>query len=430
MNRIRQMLIDSEFNNVAILSGGVLISQAISSLAQPFATRLYLPQEFGIVAIIVSLVSMFSGVLNGQYDLCIVTAKTNKEANSVTALSLYIGLALSFLVSIGIIVFNIINPGVLKDAGAWIYVSIPLLILSGIVNVLNSYNNRYKQYKLLASVSMYRAIAANGVKVGFGFAKIGVIGLILSALVSNIVGLRSQSKQLRANFKEVLSTNKKELKGVLVKFKAQPMFSAPGLFVVSYSYSIIPLFISALYGLKEVGFYSLAMGMLGLPISLIGTNVGKVFFRKASLEKAETGCFYQSFKSSLIILTVLSIIPFVILWLFAEPMFSFVFGHMWFRSGTFVRMLVPWYWMNFIVGSLVIGLIISGKQLLKLSVQCLFVVEAFIIYIVVKKMTLNIETFLLTLSCFYGMTYLLLLYFIYKTSVTRETLIIDETGKV
>jgi O-antigen/teichoic acid export membrane protein len=218
------------------------------------------------------------------------------------------------------------------------------------------------------------------------------------------------------NLNKILSVNSNELRFVLKKYKSQPLFSTPGIFVVSYSFSIIPIFISTLYDIQEVGYYSLAMSMLYLPISLIANNVGIVYFRKASQEKIESGSFLRSFKSSVLLLFLISIIPFLGLLFFAEPLFAFAFGKEWMRSGTFVQLLIPWYWMNFIVGALVSSLIISGNQLTKLIIQCFFVIESFGIFYLSKYFQFTIETFLHLISFAYAFTYLTLLLFIYKAS--------------
>lgn len=423
--KLSHLLRENELKNIAILSSGVFAGQFISILAQPVATRLYTPKEFGILALISSLIGMFGPSLNGQYHLCIVSAPNDKEADAVTALSILFGIFISILVSIGIIIYIYISPDTFAEAGLWIYIVIPLLINAGFTNVLNSYNNRYKQYKLLASLSLYRAIASNIVKLGLGFAKVGFIGLISSIIISYVVGFKKQTERLRENIDAIFSTSKKELIDVLKKYKAQPLFSTPGLFVVTFSNNLIPVFISTLYGIKEVGYYSLAMAMLLLPISLLSSNIGTVYFRKASLEKAETGSFYRSFKSSVALLTLLSLIPFILLYFFAEPLFAFVFGAEWLRSGTFIQFLIPWYWMNFIVGTLVISLIISGDQLIKLIVQCLFIIASFVIYYAAKSMHLSIEQYLLSISLSFASIYALLLIIIYKTSRHKTAFITE-----
>ncbi|MBN1186530.1 MAG: oligosaccharide flippase family protein [Bacteroidales bacterium] len=416
LNQLVLLVKETEINNISILSGSVLVSQVISMLSQPVATRLYAPADFGVLALITSLVSMFGPSVNGQYHFCIVTADSDKEANNVTALSFYFGLIVSAIVSLGIIIYTILKPDTFIEAGFWIYISIPLIFISGIFNVISSYNNRYKQYKLVASVGIKRSVASAICKIGLGFAKTGVIGLIASSLVGTIIGVKKQSEYLRLNLSKIFSSNLKELHFILKKYKSQPLFSAPGIFVVSYSFSIVPIFISTGYGIQEVGYYSLAVSMLYLPIGLIANSVGTVYFRKASQEKTETGIFYRSFKSTFVLLALVSVVPFIGLFFLAEPLFAFIFGNEWFRSGTFVRLLIPWYWMNFIVGALVSSLIISGNQLTKLIIQCFFLIEAFTIFYLSKYLKLSIEQFLLSISLAYSFMYVILLLVIYKAS--------------
>jgi O-antigen/teichoic acid export membrane protein len=423
LKRLVKILKANELKNIVILSGGTIVAQIIGLIAQPIATRLYTPNDFGVMAIILSLIGLFSSSLNGQYHLSIVTAKSDKEANSVAALAIYFGLIVSVIVSIGIIIYTLLNPITFASAGLWIYISIPFIILSGITNVISSYNNRFKQYKLLATVSLYRSIGSNLVKIGLGFAKIGFIGLIFSFIISILAGIRKQSEFFRKNWKEIFSTRKAVLILLLKKYKNQPLYSAPGIFAVSYSVSIIPLFIASLYGIKELGYYALATATLSLPFSLVTGNIGTVYFRQASKEKSDTGIFYNSFKSSLVLLVLVSIVPFLSLAFFSETLFAFVFGSAWFRSGTFVFLLLPWQWMNFIGGALACSLIISGNQLTKLLIQCMFIIEVVTNYYLSKYFHLAVEGFLLAISLSYAFTYMVLLLVIFKASKHQSKII-------
>lgn len=420
IEKTKKISLKSGLLNVAVLSSGALLVQVVNVFTQPLVTRIYSPQDLGILALIMSIITMFSSAMNGQYDLCIVSAKSDDEADKIAVGAFYIGLFLSTVVSFGIVILSIISPTTFGMAGNWIYTTIPLLYASSITNVVTNYNNRYEQYKLLAVVSVYRAVASNTIKLGLGYINAGVLGLVISSLTSIIIGIKKQSEYLLSRFDRLFHYEKKEIWDVLKRYKEQPLFSAPGVFVTSFSYSIIPFFISSLYGITEVGFFSLSMNMLGLPLTLISANVGRVFFRNASQERNYKGNFYGTFKSILLLLMILSIIPFSVLWIYAEPLFAIVFGDGWQRSGTFVKILIPMYWINFIVNALISGLIISKKQLLKLIIQCMFVFESIAIFIVTKQMDLSIELFLKLINATYIANYLVILFIIYRASKERD----------
>tara|TARA_R110001583_G_scaffold56717_1_gene170918 strand:+ start:6588 stop:7877 length:1290 start_codon:yes stop_codon:yes gene_type:complete len=410
------LLKNNQFKNIGILTSGVISAQIIGFISQPIATRLYTPSDFGKMAIILSIISLFSSSLNGQYQLSIVTSDSDKEANVITAMSLYFGFVISLLVSCGIVFYSIIRPDEFAELGYWIYITIPLIFASSITNVLTSYNNRYEQYKIIASVSLIRASTSNFIKIFLGILNFGFVGLICSMFVSLFSGFWMQSKYLRKNLKQIFSSSIFEIKGVLVKYKKQPLFSTPGIFAISYSISIVPIFISTLYGVKELGYYALSIANFGLLVTLITNSIGPIYFKQASKEKSETGNFYQSFKSTLLLLFLAAIVPFFVLMFFSEKLFGLVFGQDWIRSGTFTILLIPWQFMNLIVSTFVSSLIISNSQRIKLIIQSFFVVEILIIFYLSKVYKLTIEQFLSTISFAYGFTYLIMLIFIYKKS--------------
>lgn len=400
----------TKLKDIAVLSSGVFIAQVIGIAVQPAATRLYTAEMFGKLAIIISLVTMFTPVLTLKYEQFIVIVKTDEESDTLVALSLFVGLLMSGLFTIGIITYNFVIPSTFADAGYWIYTSIPLIFMSAFVQIATAYNNRHEQYKLIASVSVVRSILSNAIKIVLGLLHVGFPGLIISSFIGTSAGIKRQSKYILKNIRSILAVKKETMFQAAKKYKDQPLFSMPGLFVTTYSYSVLPLFITTLYGIKETGLFSQSMMMLGLPLTLISNSAGQVFLRNASKERAETGSFFSSFKNTALLLSLLSFLPFFVLWLFAEPLFAFAFGAAWLRSGTFVRLLVPMYFVRFTVTALMHALIIGRMQKLKLIIQCFFVAEATGTFFVVKYFGLPIETFLTMINYLYLFNYLIIFF--------------------
>lgn len=409
----------TKLKNIAVLSSGVFIAQAIGIAVQPIATRLYTVEMFGQIALISSIVTMFSSLTTLKYDQSIIVAKTEKEANVLTALSIYIGLLTTAIFSVGLIIYNFFYPNTFLELGLWIYITIPLVLITALDQVASKYNNRHEHYKLMASVSMLRSIISGIVKIVLGLLQSGFLGLALSSLVASSFGIKRHYKYILKNINEIKEVKKSELILAAKKYKNQPLFSAPGFFVNTYSYSVLPIFITLLYGVKETGFFSQTMLILGLPLSLVSVSVGHVFFKNASQERNEQGNFHSSFKNTTRLLILISIIPFTVLWLWAEPLFSFAFGTEWVRSGTFVKLLIPMYFVRFTVTALTEALIIAEKQKLKLFIQCIFVFLASITFVVSKYLGLSIEQFLLIINYSYLFNYLFI-FFVVKLESKRK----------
>jgi O-antigen/teichoic acid export membrane protein len=63
----------SEFRkHVLTLLTGTTIAQAIPVAISPILTRIYSPEDFGLLAIYISIVTILATVITGAYDFAIV----------------------------------------------------------------------------------------------------------------------------------------------------------------------------------------------------------------------------------------------------------------------------------------------------------------------------------------------------------------------
>lgn len=416
MGKIRSILEKSEFKSIAVLSSGVILAQMISFLVQPVAARLFGQEDFGIIALIVSLVSIMTPIVTMQYHMSIVNASSDGEADAITKVAILINIFTNILFAAGLFIYNRLNPKTYEQAGGWIYTSIIFLFLSGMTNIIESYNNRYKEYKLMSVQALYRSAAAGVSKIVLGLLRCGFPGLLISQFIGCICGLKRQAQRMIDNRSEIRAVKRAEMIRVARKFSNQPLFSLPGIFISNFSYSILPILLNSLYSTEEVGIYFLGMNMLGIPLNLVTNNVARVFFVNASKEKEDTGKFEVTFKNTFWLLTIISVFGFTLLWFIAEPVFRIVFGTQWEKSGSYVKLLIPLYSVRFVVSALMYGFIISERQLLKCVLQCHFLVQVLCVYLSALKFHYKIEEFLTQISWSYAATYLILLGVLYFSS--------------
>lgn len=165
--------------------------------SQPIITRLYTPEELGFFALIFSIVTMFSPVINGQYDLLIVSAKSEKEADTFAVISVIVGLLLVTFIALGLIVIQFSKFKVFEDVGWWILSSCILLIVFGINNILVSYNNRHLRYKLISKVNIIRNFGRSLFQILFGLVGFGNLGVLAGNFIGFLMGMKKQSDFLR-----------------------------------------------------------------------------------------------------------------------------------------------------------------------------------------------------------------------------------------
>lgn len=402
--------------NMAVMTMGTVLGQVIIVGVSPLLTRIYLPSQLGAFTLVLTLVTLFTPIVNGRYDISIVVAENEKEANSLVIVGVLISVIVSLLIGLGIFVYSIISPTTFQDVGIWLYLVIPMLIIVGITNVLLSYNNRHSQYKLIASVNLIRSFVQATTQVIFGLLGFGTPGLIISQLISLSFAIKKQAKYASKHINNINKITRNNCLDVIKKFKNQPLYSAPALFINSFSNSILIFMITYLYGIKEVGYYAIAYRVLGLPITVITANVARIFYERAHQEMKSNGNFYNIFKKTALLLFAISV-PFFLLLAFTPTyLYELVFGNEWGRVGVFVAILTPMYAIKFIVSSLSLSLVIGNKQKVELLLQIGFIVNSIIAFGFSKIMKLEIEYFLSLVSTLYFINYLIVLIVILRLS--------------
>lgn len=406
----------SYIKSIFQLMTGAFFAQLITVIVAPISTRLYTPEQLGIYTLIITILSIFGPIISGKYDLAIVSAEDDREVMELIVASFFTSILFTALVTVGYKFYLMSHPEITNEVGGWAYLIVTLLIISGSANILSSYNNRNKEYEIISSVYVIRTAIQNLGLVLFGLLKLGSTGLLLSQFISSIFGLKKQGERLfpkRYMFKTVT------LRGVwnsAVKYKKQPLYSMPAHFVNSASYSLLNFFISGLFGMESFGYYSMSYRILGLPLSLISSNVSKVFFQRASEEKMKVGNYRRTLKQMTFLLTGISI-PMVLGLFFLGPyMFELAFGKGWYMSGVFVRILAPMYGFRFIVSALTPALIVSNRQGLELLVQCLFILSSVCAFFITKVFNFDIGFFLTLISVMYSVIYAILYFIIYRLS--------------
>lgn len=402
--------------SVTLISGSIL-TQILAVLVSPVMTRIYSEAEIGEYTLILTAVSMFGAVVCGRYDMSIVAEENEKNVFSLIKLSFVLTLIISFLVSIGYtFYYSTLKETTLnwRSSFFWIFL---LLFFTGIGNILIAYNNRYQEYKLMTSVQIVREVGRDVTLIFLGILKCGTLGLLISQGISVFLGLNRQAKKLKKNIKEIFGCKLLDIKKVARSHIKQPLYSVPASFANSFSYSALNLFISGLFGIETLAYYSMSFRMLGLPLNLLSVNVSKVFFEKAAREYDEKKNFRKSYLQTSFLLLLIAIPMVVCLMVFAPLLFEIFFGKGWGRAGYYVRYLAPMFGIRLVVSAVSPTMIICKKQNWELVLQSLFIAASVFVYIVCKN-KYGIDIFLKLISILYSIIYSI--YFIAMFKFSKE----------
>lgn len=413
---MRARLTNSFFKSLLILTSGSILAQIIMIICSPIMTRLFTADQIGMYTYVLSIATLFMPVVNGRYDMSIVTEEVEENIYPLIKLSVIIGSIISIFITLGYYIYIKYFSIKYNDYSYTVGIIFLLLMTYMLNNVLSAYNNRNKEYKIMTKVYIIRTAFQNIGAVIMGVFNAGLIGLLIPYTIGQFMGINKQSKSLMPHLKKIRVIKKEELVKVLKKHYRQPLFSAPAIFANGFSYSSITLFIEALFGMAQVGYYSISVRLLGLPLGLISGNISKIFFEEASKEYNETGQYYKTFKKVFLFQLVLAI-PMVLGMIIIVPkVCAIIFGQEWGIAGKYVTILAPMFGIKFIVTAISPGMIISGKQKLELILQIMFIGASIICLIICTLFRVKMETYLMLISISFSIGYIIFLIAVYKNS--------------
>lgn len=328
--------------NAAKLTGGTALAQLIMILASPVLSRLYTPADFGTFALYNSCVTVFLILCTGRYDIGIVSANTRKEAIGLLSLSFVI---LAFFLLISSFTLVILEDWAITlfndpQFGRVIYLIPVTVLFLGTYQILSFWFNREKGYNEIAISKVAQNSSNTLLAVIIGFAFSWGTGLIIGNLFGAVVAvlfLITRNKFHLFNIRKDI--RKEELKRYASKFSDFPKFSLPTAFLDTFSNQIPIFFIVSFFNETIAGHFSFAYRILSLPLAFIGISLGQVFYQKL------TEMYQQNLDSRRFILKmwgmllIFGIIPFLILFLFGEELFTLIFGEEWDTAGRIASVL-------------------------------------------------------------------------------------------
>ena len=341
----------SFYKSIMTLASGSIIAQCITILISPIMTRIYSPEEIGVFTLVTSIIGIFGPILSLRYESMIVPEEDNLDTYSLIVVSTFICIILSIITTIGygLYFFLIKNMGLISFITSFFILL--LLIITGLLNILIAYNNKLKEYKLMTSVYILRTAFQNAFLILFGCMGLGSMGLLSSNLIGNFAGVKRQSLSLQKNLTEIKQLTMSDLRRVLVKYKKQAILSTPAYFLNSFSYSSLNLFIENLFGTAILGYYSISYRILGMPLTVVSSNVSKVFFENAAKEYNDYGEITKSLHRTCLFLLPLAILLFIGLYI-SSYFFPLIFGSDWVEAGTYIRILAPLFSIKLIASTI------------------------------------------------------------------------------
>lgn len=362
----------SFLKGIILVAGGSAGAQAILVATSPILTRLYTPEDFGIFALYMAILSVFVVIGSLRYELAIPMAPTNIQAVHVFIASLLVLVLISLLsAAVVYFIYDFLENNLNISGNATFLFLVPISVfVIGVYNILNYWAIRTKRFPSIASAKI-KQVSITVLFQALAY-KYGNMGLVLGHPIGQGAGVVSLVKSIYFDIKKC-NIRTSRIWWALRRYKKFPMFSTWGALFNTVGVQLPPVLFAALFNPAVVGIYALTHRVLALPMSIIGNAVADVFLSdaaKAHREQQVSKLVSNVQKN----LSAIAMPPMLILLLTGPELFSAIFGGRWEQAGEFAQWMVPWLYVVFITSPTSVLLEVLEKQHLAVVFQIVLLV--------------------------------------------------------
>ncbi len=367
---LERLLPKSSFvRSVSVLAGGAAAGQLLVVLASPLLTRLYTPEDFGLLGLYIALLSSIGVLASLRYELAIPLPEDDEEAVHVAVLALVLVLGTTLLTTVVILSFRLPIAQALNAPGLVDYLwLLPVgLLLLGTYQVLNYWAIRTQAFPVIARTRFMQGVGAVMVQIG-GYA-LGPLALLLGYVAGQAAGTSTLGLLVVRKHRAVLK--RLSLNGVLralQRYRRFPIYATWGSVFNTVSHQVPLLLLAAFFGATSAGIYLLAYRVLTLPMQLIGKSIADVFFSTA-VEANREGRLGQLVATTHQTLAHVAMPPMLLVVLTAPELFALVFGEPWMQAGQFAQWLAVSVYFQFVLSPISNLFALLEKQVHAMALQ-------------------------------------------------------------
>lgn len=363
MKLLNNIKSNSYLFNVITLMSGTALSQGILIAATPILTRLFTPENFGILALYLAIVGTISVVSSWKYELAIMLPTDEDDAKALVFLSIIITFFTSFIVFVILFFLKRYLGAVTENVKLFIWLVPVGILINGLLQIFVIWGTRNEQYKSVANARVAQSSVTVFSQLSFGIISISSLTLIYGNIIgifSSLIYLLYQTS--KKHYIQLTNISKKQITDNLSRYKNFPKFQSTSVLINSLSQHLPIILLSMFYSAEIAGFYSLTHRALTTPARLLGNSVRQVYFQRASKIFNKKESIQLILSKSTFGLIKVSIIPFVIIGIFAQSIFVFVFGKEWLVSGIYAQLIIIYIFALTINPPSVMTLQILGMQ--------------------------------------------------------------------
>lgn len=391
---------------------GNIAGQIIPLLFIPLITRLYSPEQFGILAFYLSIVTIVGGVASGKYELRAVVVSDSNDSHDLFMCAILSAICVAFIFHLLVMVVKHLEPEWLSGLADYYYLIAIGAFAIALLQIMNYWAIKKEYFLKLSYIKAIQAACLVAVSISLYYTPFQGEGLLAAEVVSRLL-----AGGVIFFFVSKIDFSKFNLKSAIklgIGNIGTPLRLVPASLMNLGAKQLPIYFFTIFFNPTFTGFLMISQRLIMTPLSVFSNSIAQVFLQKTAVEFQEKGECKKTYLIGLLVLSLIPLIPFVIIYLYIEPLVELFLGKQWVGVGEFIRVLMPFYYIYFVSGTLNILIISSGRELLNLFMQFIHALITLIMVLIVYFFNLSENSALILYSV------LMSLYFIIALMVTYD----------
>ena len=348
---------------------GTAVAQVIGILVLPLLSRLYPPAAFGHLQFFSTTLSLALVAVTLRYEVAILQAPTQNDAQALVRLCLWINVATAMLSAIVcFVLLAFFGPwGVGTRTVLWLLT--PGIALAGLLQTLGYLPLRLKDFRAGAGAKVLQAVAYATLALCAGLVLPSAVGLTVADL-----GARGVAAALiwwwcarhGVSLSGLVAPG--ALKAAAWAHREMPRYAVPGGIINTAGGVLTPIMMYAAFDASTLGQYSLVERSLMLPVGMVAVAVSQVFSADLSEHlRSGSGAANQSFRRVVVSMAQIGLVPAVVVG-FASPwLFPRLFGAQWAAAGEYAQLLAPLLFASFVTAPVNMAIMLAGRQKIQMA---------------------------------------------------------------
>ncbi len=356
------------------IAWGSSLAQAIGFASLPLLSYFYTPSDFGLFGFVFFGSQLLGAAMAGRYEQAIMLARRPEGAIALCIICLLIATAFTVAaVPVALFIDVYLSRGGGTPTAYPVTAAVVIGFFISLSTTLTTAAIRNGRFNLVSINRAIKAILAPAVQVAIGLAGIGsagglIVGEMVAALAAAAYALNTTGNEL---FRTLRAWPPKRLHSrwlgrYLASYARRHVdfltVNLPHTILNSAANLIVVALITSIFASAAAGAYFMMYRIAMLPASLMGTALSQLYFRSASIQRREQGCFDDALKQTLAMAAGIGCSVAIVLFVSGPLMFSLVLGDHWRLSGTLAQAFAPYVAPHLILASLAPTAAIAGKM--------------------------------------------------------------------